>query len=136
MAYEALAIRITANGAEWTLTGSIPIGGDNAPKADAPAISGGYSLIVFQTQPYHGWRARDGQDTAGAHPALDPAAAHTRRGVGGHEDLFLPFTSVRSSSPRQIISTSRAASRPRLSVIVRRHWRQNWRQVRKRVWDD
>ncbi len=74
-----------------------------------------------------------GQDAAGAHPALDPAAAYARRGVGGHQDLFVAFTTVRSSSPRQIVSAYRAASRSRLSVIVRRRWRQNWRQASKRI---
>jgi site-specific DNA recombinase len=50
MAYEALQVRITANGADWTLLGSIPLDRDDALEADAPVTSGEDARTVFPTQ--------------------------------------------------------------------------------------
>lgn len=75
MAYEALAVRITGNGTDWTLSGSIPVGGDSAPKADAPANGGGNVYMVLQAQYTHGRLSRLGQDLAGVPRPLNSAAA-------------------------------------------------------------
>jgi len=48
MAIEALEVRITGNGDDWTLFGSIPVFGDGIPKTDALA-----SKSVVEYQPQH-----------------------------------------------------------------------------------
>jgi site-specific DNA recombinase len=106
-AIEALEVRITGNGDDWHMTGSIPVFGDGISKTDALASKGG-TLVENETQCAHGWRARHGQDAAGAHCALNPAAAYPRRGAGGDEDLQRQWTTQRERAADQPPAVSRA----------------------------